>query len=137
VYHFKQLFSSALKKFGTNAAILVHGYDVSDDVIGDQGIIFTSLEDGGLPNDDVARATEYEYVVGFEKGFRKYELRCRDLSGSAKRAVLGAVGWSALIVIIVLLVGVIFGLVMKRIQAVELHVEEMRLAKIAAEAADR
>lgn len=104
---------------------------------GDQGVIFTSLEGGEIPDDAAAHTTQYEFVVSFERGFRRYELRCKDLSGSRAHNMQGALGWAGLIVIIVLLVGVIFGLVMKRMQAVELHVEEMRLAKIAAEAADR
>ena len=115
----------------------MHGYDVTPDVRGEQGIIFTSLDGEEIPDDDAARTTQYEFVVSFERGFRRYELRCKDMSGSRGRNVQGALGWAGLIVIIVLLVGVIFGLVMKRMQAVELHVEEMRLAKIAAEAADR
>ncbi|GAQ91910.1 histidine kinase [Klebsormidium nitens] len=137
VYSFKQLFAEALQKFGNNAAILVHGYDVTPDVRAEQGIIFTSLDGGEIPDDAAARTTQYEFVVSFERGFRQYELRCKDMSGSRGHNVQGALGWAGLIVIIVLLVGVIFGLVMKRMQAVELHVEEMRLAKIAAEAADR
>ena len=95
--------------------------------------------------DPAGRASEYSKVaVTWEYGTQEFEVRCLPRHNLKLLALRAVIAWPLLMSLVVIFFSVIVYLVLKRMQAIESDVtlmekmnEELKIAKLAAEAADK